>query len=89
MKTVENSKRGWLGDIAIGGVIGGIVGAIVAVNFVIYVGIEGGYEASLADVFRQSLVAGVITVAILGTGPVLGVVLARRLRRRRAAASKP
>jgi MFS family permease len=81
---VDSHKRAWLADIAIGGVIGGVIGAIVAVNFVIYVGIEGGYEATIPEVFRQNVVAGVITVAVLVGGPLLGVVVARRLRRRRA-----
>jgi len=40
-----------------------------------YVGIKGGYEASLVDVFRQSLIAGAITVAILRARPVLGVLV--------------
>lgn len=75
-------SRGWLVDIALGVVAGGLVGAIVAVNFVIYVGIDRGYEASLVDVFRQSPVAGVITVLLLLGGPALGVWLARRRRNR-------
>ena len=67
-----------------GGLGGGIVGAIVTVNFVIYLGVEGGYEASIADVFAKSTVAGVVSVVILVAGPVGGVVVARRRRRRRA-----
>jgi len=66
-----------------GGVIGGVVGAIVAGNFVIYVGIEDGCEASIPDVFRQNVVAGVVTVAVLLAGPVLGIVGARRRRGKR------
>jgi len=81
---VNRHKRAWLADIAIGGVIGGVIGAIVAVNLVIYMGIEGGYEATIPDVFRQNVIVGVITVAMLVGGPLLGVVVARRLRRRRA-----
>ena len=80
----ESRKRAWLADIAMGGVIGGIIGAIVAVNFVIYVGIEGGYEATIPDVFRQNVIAGAITVVILVGGPLVGVLIARRLRRRRS-----
>jgi hypothetical protein len=76
--------RLWLADIVVGGIVGGIVGAIVAVNFVIYVGIDGGYEASIADVFRENTLVGIATVAILAAGPLLGAVAARRLRRRRA-----
>jgi uncharacterized membrane protein len=77
----------WLADLVGGGIIGGATGAIVAVNFVIFVGIEGGYEASIPDVFRQNLLAGIVTVVILAAGPVLGVVIARRMRRRRSRAA--
>ena len=76
--------KGWLLDLTVGGLGGGVVGAIAAVNFVIFTGIEQGYEASLAEVFQHNLVAGIITVMILIAGPVLGVLTARRLRRRRA-----
>lgn len=76
-------SKGWLVDLAVGVLAGGIVGVIVAVNFVIYIGITGGYEASLADVFRQSPVAGVVTVILLVGGPVIGVWAARRWRRAR------
>ena len=67
-------------DIILGAVLGGVVGAIVAVNFVIYSGIEGGYEASIPEVFRQNAAVGIVTVSILLAGPVVGVVLARRIR---------
>jgi multisubunit Na+/H+ antiporter MnhB subunit len=80
--------RGWLVDLAVGGLVGGLVGAVAAVNFVIYTGIEQGYEASLVEVFQHSLIAGIVTVMILVAGPVLGVLTARRLRRRRAQSSK-
>ena len=79
-----NAKRGWLADIAVGGIAGAVMGAIVAVNFVICVGIERGYEASIADVFRRSTLAGIVTVAILLAGPFLGVWAARRRRGKRA-----
>ncbi|HSJ83150.1 MAG TPA: hypothetical protein VLA91_04965 [Acidimicrobiia bacterium] len=80
--------KGWLGDLTVGGLVGGLVGAIAAVNFVIYTGIEQGYEASLAEVFQHNLIAGIVTVMILIAGPVLGVLTARRLRRRRAMSSQ-
>jgi len=80
--------RGWLVDLAVGGLVGGLVGAVAAVNFVIYTGIEQGYEASLVEVFQHSLIAGIVTVMILLAGPVLGVLTARRVRRRRAPSSK-
>jgi len=78
-------KSGWFVDIVAGGIVGGVAGAIVAVNLVIYAGIDRGYEATIAEVFRQSVVVGVFTVAVLVAGPVVGVWIARRLRRRRSA----
>ena len=84
---MDTSRRAWLADIVVGGIVGGAVGAIVAVNFVIYVGIDRGYEASIPEVFRQNLLAGIVTVTILGSGPVLGAIIARRRRRRRLAGS--
>lgn len=79
--------RGWLLDLVAGGLIGGLVGAIAAVNFVIYAGIEQGYEANLVEVFQHSRIAGIATVTILLAGPVLGVFAARRLRRTLARSS--
>lgn len=81
---MNRTVRAWVTDVLIGGFLGGVVGAIVAVNFVIYVGIEDGYEASIADVFRQNTLAGIVTVVILALGPMFGVTIARRLRRKRA-----
>ena len=75
--------KGWLLDLVVGGLTGGLVGAVVAINFVIYTGIQQGYEASLVEVFQHSLIAGIVTIMILVAGPVLGVVVARRLRRTR------
>lgn len=68
-------------DVLIGGISGGVAGAIVAVNVVITAGIDAGYEATPIDVFRENALVGVVTMVILVGGPVLGVVLARRLRR--------
>lgn len=82
---MQSRWRSWLGDVVVGGFVGGVIGAIVAVNVVIFSGIDRGYEASLADVFRQNWVIGCLTVAVLISGPVLGVVVARRMRKRRAA----
>lgn len=82
------TSRAWLADIVIGALAGGVVGAIVAVNFVIYIGIEGGYEASIPDVFRQNTLAGIVTVTILLIGPVVGVIAARRRRSRTQSGSE-
>lgn len=84
---MKATARGWLVDALVGGFLGAVIGAIVAVNLVIYSGIEGGYESSIADVFEQSTPTGIVTVAILIAGPVLGVFVARRLRRKRERAS--
>lgn len=75
--------RAWLFDVVVGGLIGGVVGGIAAVNLVIYAGVEGGYEAGIADVFQHNAALGVATVAILLLGPVAGAFIARRRRRRR------
>jgi len=80
---MNETQRGWLVDILAGGAIGGAVGAIVAVNFVIFSGIEDGYEASIPAVFRQNVLIGLVTVAVLLAGPLLGVVMARRQRKKR------
>jgi hypothetical protein len=79
--------KGWLVDLAVGGLVGGLVGAIAAVNFIIWTGIEQGYEASLVEVFQLSLIASIVTVMILIAGPMVGVVTARRLRRTRGRGS--
>lgn len=80
--------KGWLVDLTVGGLAGGLVGAVAAVNFVIYTGIEQGYEASLVEVFQHSPIAGIVTVMILIAGPVLGVLTARRQRGKRARSSQ-
>ena len=80
---MEPGTRAWVADILLGGIIGGVTGAIVAVNFVIFSGIDDGYEASIPAVFRQNVLIGFVTVAVLLAGPVLGIVMARRQRRKR------
>lgn len=79
---MTSNVRHWIVDLVAGAVVGGVVGAIVAVNVVIYTGIEGGYEATIPQVFQENAVIGLVTVAILGSGPILGVFVARWLRRR-------
>lgn len=69
-------------DCLVGGVVVAIVGAILAVNLVIFAGIDSGYEASPREIFEQNWIVGVLTVAILISGPILGVVVARALRRK-------
>ena len=69
------------GAVALGHPIGA-TGAILAVNVVIFSGIEDGYEANIPDVFRQNALVGVLVVAILIAGPVVGVMTRRRMRAR-------
>lgn len=72
--------RDWLVDVAVGGVAGALVAAVVAVNFVIFIGVERGYESSLMEVFEHSVIGGFLTVVILISGPLVGVIAARRRR---------
>jgi hypothetical protein len=80
----QRASRGWLVDGLVGGIVGGVIGAIVAVNVVIFAGIERGYEATIPEVFRENVVIGVLTVVVLVAGPIVGVVVARRIRGRRS-----
>jgi hypothetical protein len=68
-------------DLVLGIALGGLLGAIVAVNLIITVGI--GYDVSLAQVFRENLLVGIVTTLILISGPIAGIALMRRLRRQR------
>lgn len=52
-------------------------------NVVIYSGAEKGYETGLVELFAANWVIGVLVVAVLAGFPVLGVVVARRWRRKR------
>lgn len=70
-------------DLVVGGLVGLVVGAIVAVNVVIYSGIADGYEAGLGDIFDENLVVGIVVVLLFITGPIIGMLVARTLRRRR------
>lgn len=79
----DRFSRGWTKRVAGGAIIGGIIGAIVAVNFVIMVGPDSGYESSFADIFSESTADGVATIAILIAGPLLGAFIALRTRAKR------
>lgn len=76
----ENRRREILVDVVVGGLLGGLIGAVVAVNFVLIVGVDQGYEASLGEVFAHSSIAGIVTLAILIVGPIAGFLAARRRR---------
>lgn len=80
--TQRHAVREWVVDVLVGGLLGGAVGAIVSVNVVITSGVERGYESGPAEVFGHSTVAGLVAVAALIAGPILGVVVARRRRPR-------
>lgn len=56
------------------------VAVIVILNLHILVGLEEGYAASPADVFAWSVLLGVVDIALLVAGPVLGIVAASRFR---------
>lgn len=77
--------RGWFVDLAVGGLGGLVIAWIVAVNLVIYLGVEGGYQAGLGDVFGHSVMLGVVVIGVVVAGPVLGVMYMRRQRRQRDA----
>jgi hypothetical protein len=77
------ARSGWLVDGLLGGLGGLVAGGVVAVNMVIYLGVEGGYQASLADVFEHSVVIGILVLVALMAGPVAGVVYMHRRRRLR------
>ena len=43
---------------------------------------ERGYEASLSEVLEENALVASAAVAILVAGPVVGAIVARRIRRR-------
>ena len=61
---------------------GFVVAVIVILNLHIFVGLKDGYAASPADVFEWSVLLGVVDIALLVAGPVLGIVAASRFRSR-------
>jgi hypothetical protein len=80
--------RSWLIDIIAGGVVGFVVGLIVAWNIAIFAGLESGYEANLWEIFEYSPIVGILVVAVLAAGPILGITVARWQRRKRAPESE-
>lgn len=75
-----HQMRGWLIDIALGGLGGGLAAAVAVWNLFIFSGIESGYESSLSDAFAENAFVGLLAVCLLVVGPVAGVFLARRRR---------
>ncbi|HEU4895743.1 MAG TPA: hypothetical protein VFT85_07885 [Acidimicrobiia bacterium] len=80
---MAGERSGWGIDLAVGGLCGLIAGAIVAVNLIIFMGVEGGYEAGVGDVFSHSILLGILVISVLVAGPLCAVAYARLLRRRR------
>lgn len=78
------SWRDWLVDTVVGGAVGAVVGGVVAVNLVIFSGLDRGYESGLRDIFDRSILLGLVVMAVLVAGPVLGLLVARKQRAKRA-----
>ncbi len=68
---------------SVGIVVGAAIGGVIAVNLVIFSGIDSGYESSIGDVFAHSPVTGLIAVAVLTSGPIVGGFFAWRWAARR------
>jgi hypothetical protein len=79
---MRTTTRARVTDVVVGAILGLAVGAIIAVNVVITAGVDRGYQATIAEIFDESIILGIITVAILAAGPVVGVIAARRIRKR-------
>ena len=60
-----------------------IVAAIVAVNLVILSGIDTGYETTIPELFRENVILGIVTVAILIGGPIAGALYGNSFWQRR------
>jgi len=70
-------------DLLAGGLAGFAIAWIVAVNMVIFAGVDRGYQASVDEVLRHSTLLGVAVIGVILLGPIFGVGLLRRRRRRR------
>ena len=75
--------QGRAGSTIVGALIGMIVAAIVAVNLVILSGIDSGYETTIPELFRENVFLGIVTVAILVAGPIVGALYGKRFWQRR------
>ncbi|MGD2059309.1 MAG: hypothetical protein PVF87_00450 [Acidimicrobiia bacterium] len=80
MRAEPGRHRAWTVYV-LGALAGAALGVIVALNVMIFSGVERGYEAGLGEVFAHSPLAGVLVVASLIAGPVVGVIWARWTRR--------
>jgi len=82
MRNQEPHTAGTMALSAVAALGGFVVAVITILNLHILVGLEAGYAASPADVFTWSVLLGMVDIALLVVGPMLGVVAVSRLRRR-------
>jgi hypothetical protein len=64
-----------------GALVGLVIGMIASINVAIFAGIEGGYEANIAEVFDDNVLVGIVSLLMLAAGPIIGVTIALRERR--------
>jgi uncharacterized membrane protein len=79
---MRSSARRRVGAGLLGALLGAIVGTVLALNLLIFAGVEGGYEASLPDVFERRPLVGVATVVVFVVPTLLGPAIALRRGRR-------
>jgi hypothetical protein len=79
---MSSEGRQRITDVVVGAIAGGALGFVVALNLVILIGVEGGYEAGVTDIFDHSVLAGIVYLAVLVASPVMGVVLISGRRKR-------
>lgn len=79
MNPPEVSTNRWANWV-LGGLAGGVVAVIAALNVIIFSGMSQGYETPLPQVFRENLFVGLVVVALLVAGPVVGAWLMGRRR---------
>ncbi len=60
---------------------GFVIAVVVILNLHILVGLEDGYAASPADVFEWSSLLAVVDIALLVSGPALGIFAISRFHR--------
>ncbi|MDX2342382.1 MAG: hypothetical protein QNL12_00920 [Acidimicrobiia bacterium] len=80
MSNADSPLGQWLRDIFVGGVAGLLIGMVLAVNIVIFSGIDGGYEASPAEVFAENPIVGTVAAIVLAGAPIAGIAWLRRRR---------
>ena len=66
-----------------------LFGLILAVNLVIYLGPDLGYESSIGEVFDHNTLLGLAIVTVIVAGPVVGIMIALRLRQQSGTRPQP